>query len=141
MSVSKKIILISLTVVMMVSSFGIAQVTHICKLALAGMEEVSCNAFSSDEHSCCVPVDTKQDSPATEPCCTNTIKYFQNKVVTVIQEFFTIQDLNVAEVYLFFNFNFYNLVATGNTVEFATDFPPEQPGGRFIIISNQNFLI
>jgi hypothetical protein len=141
MSISKKIILISLTFVMMVSSFGIAQVTHICKLALAGMEEVSCNSLSSDEHSCCAPVDTRENSPSAEPCCTNTIKYFQNKVVTVIHQFFTIQDLNVAEVYLFFNTNFHNPVTTGNKVEFATDFPPEQPGGRFILISNQSFLI
>ncbi len=140
-SLSKKIILISLTVVMMVSSFGIAQVSHICKLALAGMEEVACNSSDSDDHPCCETIDFKENSLTSDPCCTNTIKYFQNKVVTVVHEFFTIQDLNVAEVYLFFNINSFNLVASEISNVFATDFPPEQLGGRFILISNQTFLI
>lgn len=141
MSISKKIILISLTFVMMVSSFGIAQVSHICKLALSGMEEVTCGPFESGEHPCCSTIDSNENAATSEPCCTNTIKYFQNKVVTVIHEFFTIQDLNVAEVYLFFNTNSFYLVAIENITEFSMDFPPDQTIGRFILISNQTFLI
>lgn len=141
MSISKQIILICLTFVMMVSSFGIAQVSHICKLALAGMEEVACNPSESGEHPCCSTIDVSKESASSEPCCTNTIKYFQNKVVTVIHEFFTIQDLNVAQVYLFYNTNAFNLIASASIAEFSTDFPPEQPSGRFILISNQTFLI
>ncbi len=125
----------------MVSSFGVAQVSHICKLALEGKEVKACEELESGERHCCSSMDSSEESESEEPCCTNTIKYFQNKMVTVIHQFFTIQDINVAEVFLFFNINQFNLVVTESHVEFFTEVPPDRNVGRFILISKQTFLI
>lgn len=64
------------------SSVGVTQVSHICQLALAGMEKQSCKTESSDDHACCSNEAENESGETDDPCCTNEIKVFSQEVIS-----------------------------------------------------------
>lgn len=58
----------------LVSTIGIAQVTHFCNMAISSIEKVSCE----QKHKCC---DSADDS-----CCVPVYKYYHSDIATVISK-------------------------------------------------------
>ncbi len=81
---SRRFLSAMLVLVILVSSVGIAQVTHICKLALTGMEKVPCEDESADLHSCC-----SNEQSADESCCSNKIAVFKSEITSTTQPVLT----------------------------------------------------
>lgn len=81
---SRRFLSALLVLVILVSSVGVAQVTHICNLALAGMEKAPCEDESSDLHSCC-----STDQAADESCCSNKIAVFKSEITSTTQPVLT----------------------------------------------------
>lgn len=71
-----------LAFLVLASSVGVAQVSHICKLALAGMEQKSCSTDQADEHACCREESEKGSNETDDPCCTNEVKVFSQEVIS-----------------------------------------------------------
>ncbi len=81
---SRRFLSVLLVLVILVSSVGIAQVTHICKMALTGMEKVPCEDESADLHSCC-----STEQAADESCCSNKIAVFKSEITSTTQPVLT----------------------------------------------------
>lgn len=90
-----KAIALTLALIILVSGIGVAQVTHICKMALSGMEKVSC---SVDGSQCCGKDSSEQKKSA---CCSNEIKVFRNDHTTFVQELQNDLPVEVAVMELF----------------------------------------
>ncbi|MBL0343563.1 MAG: hypothetical protein IPP71_23535 [Bacteroidetes bacterium] len=82
----KKLFVIGMALVMLVSTLGIAQVSHICKMALAGKENAACKSFSADKHACCQKTtsDIAEKLPFEPECCKDVVKIYVIKVVTTL---------------------------------------------------------
>lgn len=86
MSLKGKILTYLLPIVMFINAVGVAQVSHICKLAVAGMEETSCSSETAKTHPCCnTDLELEGILSANNNCCTDIIKYYHQKVNTTIQ--------------------------------------------------------
>ncbi|MDQ3050711.1 MAG: hypothetical protein M3Q95_07490 [Bacteroidota bacterium] len=141
MRLSRNILTFIFIVVMMVNAVGIAQVSHICKLAIAGIEKVDCGTSESENHDCCkeTPVTGETQQPKTTDCCTDVIKYFQQKLTTTLQPALKIQPLisciifDVVQIPDVFSFNL--PVSADETVENIGK------SGKNLIIALQTFLI
>lgn len=81
---SRRLLSVLLVLVILVSTVGIAQVTHICKLALTGLEKVPCTDVSTDSHQCCSEEDTSDDS-----CCSDKIAIFKSEITSTTQPVLT----------------------------------------------------
>lgn len=81
---SRRFLSILLVLVILVSSVGITQVTHICKMALTGMEKVPCQDESADIHQCC-----STEQAADESCCSNNIAVFKSEITSTTQPVLT----------------------------------------------------
>jgi hypothetical protein len=78
---------------MMVNAVGIAQVSHICKMAVIGMEKEGCHKSSKETPPCC-NTEAGQEKNDEEPdCCTDVVKYYHQKVTTTLQQSFKVQPL------------------------------------------------
>lgn len=90
-----KAIALTLALTILVSGIGVAQVNHICKMALQGLEKVSCSIDSSQ---CCGKA---SEEPKESACCSNEIKVFRNDHTTYVQELQNDLPLEVAVMELF----------------------------------------
>lgn len=90
-----KAIALTLALTILVSGIGVAQVNHICKMALEGLEKVSC---AVDNSRCCSKADDEQKESA---CCSDEIKVFRNDNTTFVQEFQNDLPVEVAVMDLF----------------------------------------
>ena len=91
-----KILTFLFIIVMMVNTVGIAQVSHFCKLAAGGKEQGDCHKTTTEIPPCC-PSETGCDKPVSSKnsdCCTDVIKYFQQKVNTTLQPSVKVYVLN-----------------------------------------------
>jgi hypothetical protein len=73
-----------LAFVVLASSVGVAQVSHICKLALAGKEQQSCKTETTGDHACCADQADQTQSPEKDPCCSNEVKVFSQEVISTV---------------------------------------------------------
>ena len=129
-----------LTSTMLVSSVGVAQVTHICKMALAGMEKYDCGDSDMDEHACCLEFPAVANPAETdENCCTDEIKYFQNNIDGTLQESLKANSLMVGFVMLLHHhFVFSEVFNLLITEEVWAEF---YETGKQTLIFHQTFLI
>ncbi len=95
MQLSRYILTYIFIAVMMINAVGVAQVSHICKLAIAGIEKADCGSSNSENHSCCdaAPEASDFNQPESADCCTDVIKYFHQKLTTTLQPALKIQPL------------------------------------------------
>jgi len=131
-----KILTVLFIIVMMVNAVGIAQVTHICKMAVAGIEKADCTANPLDKHPCC---SNEKKSPSEQDCCKNIIKYYHQKVNTTFQPSYKIHSLNFFISLLVIPFK----VTHGDDVtpSFGMLPIPIEKTGQSIILDLQTFLI
>lgn len=126
---------------MIISFFGIAQVSHICSMALSGTEKSVCESENSLKHACCTKSDERKKKEALPGnCCKDVVKYYQIKIVTILSAFLNFQNLDVAQILLFFH----PAVAAGHFEIILFDKTPEFPPGgtgRQLINFQQTYLI
>ena len=80
----KKLITLFLVSVMTINAFGIAQVSHICKMAADQVTLSTCDDGDCGTHDCC-PV------AAGENCCTDVVKYYRQQVNTTVHPVIKLQ--------------------------------------------------
>lgn len=73
-----------MALLVLTSSVGIAQVSHICRMALAGMEQNACSENITDEHPCCMDDAAPVSGSKEDPCCSNQVKVFSQKVISTV---------------------------------------------------------
>ena len=141
MRLTGKVLTILLIAVMAVNAVGIAQVSHICKMAVSGLEADKCNTIPGATHPCCkAPKTTENQSKQSEEgCCKNVIKYYHQKVNTTLQQTLKVHPLN------FFISLFFVSVAIPEARVF-TNFTASRvfllpKSGKNIILDIQSFLI
>ncbi len=126
-------------IVMMVNAVGIAQVSHICKMAVAGIEKNGCHNSTQDIPPCCSSEQENEDQSDDSGCCANVVKYYHQKVTTTIQQNYKIQPLS------FFISLFVALVPAVESSQIFSSFyefdHPFEKNGKSIIIDLQTFLI
>ena len=72
-----KITAVLMALFVMVSTIGIAHVTHFCSMAISSMGQKSCE----QAHQCCDPSDSTDDS-----CCIPVYKYYHSEIASVISK-------------------------------------------------------
>lgn len=82
---SVKFLSVTISMIMLLSIVGISQVTHICKMAVAGIELQGCKDESTGQHPCCKSETGSQQKSSEEECCKDIVKYYQQKVNTILQ--------------------------------------------------------
>jgi len=125
---------------MLVSSVGVAQVSHLCKLAIAGMETVSCKDLENENHGCCNMND--QEDSKDDSCCKDQVRYFQNKISGTVQEMYHSFPVDVVIITLLnpnFSITESSLLPSQNIFHNAW-FPPGK-SGRQLILSINSLLI
>jgi hypothetical protein len=70
-SATGKILALTVMFSLLLSSFGIARVTHFCKMAAHSVEVTSCK--TGERHDCC----TDQNKNTAKSCCTTIVKMFR----------------------------------------------------------------
>ena len=141
-NLSKNIFVLVLAMVVLISSTGIAQVSHICKRALSGVEKISCEVQLLNNHDCCKKEAPIQDGKTFQDpgCCTNSVKFFVNKIQTTVNEQLQFENSSLAVFKLLFDptflisytWNFHFIKAPENLPQLSEQF-------KFITI--QSFLI
>lgn len=138
---ASKFFTILLTFVMIISSFGIAQVSHICTMALSGNEKIACESENNSKHACCtMPVNSNKKKAMQGDCCKDVVKYYQIKIVTILSAFLNLQNLDIAQILLFFH----PVIVSGHFEIILFDRTPEFPPGgtgRQLINFQQTYLI
>ncbi len=93
-----KILIYLLMMVMIVNAVGIAQVSHICKLAVTGMEAPKCSDDLEETHACCNTESEQLGFLAKKNnCCTDVVKYYHQKINTTLQ---SVLKLNIQNFYI-----------------------------------------
>ena len=88
MRLTGKLLTVMIIIVMMVNAVGIAQVSHICKMAVVGMEKGSCHKSSKEIPPCCSSQSGNEQNDDESGCCTDVVKYYHQKVTTTLQQNF-----------------------------------------------------
>ena len=133
-----KLSVMVLAFIMLVSSSGIVQVTHICKMSLAKHKITACNDNSADAHSCCKLPVKKQASGSG--CCNTIIKFYVNKAVTILNEKSDFKICKVPENLMYRYNQIGSIFSSENFIIYDPEFPPDAIGKQKII-SISSFLI
>ncbi len=119
---------------MLVSSFGIAQVSHVCKMALSGVT-TEYREVENPSHPCCAKTDEGLCSTeSTEPCCSTQVKYFHNEIFSTTQEHASNKIIQVCEIDLLPHFNYSEPVAAA--VQYTDNYTP----GNFVKAPCNKFI-
>lgn len=141
-NLSKNIFVLVLAMVVLISSTGIAQVSHICKRALSGVQKMNCGDQPLKNHDCCKKEAPSQgDKTFQDPgCCTNSVKFFVNKIQTTVNEQLQLENCSLVVFKLLFDTTF--LISYNGNFHFIK--APEnlpQLSEQFKFITIQSFLI
>ena len=80
----KKLFTVILICVMTINAVGIAQVTHICKMAASQVSMKTCDDGDCGTSDCC-PVSTEDE------CCSDVVKYYRQQVSTTLHSAIKLQ--------------------------------------------------
>jgi accessory colonization factor AcfC len=139
MGLSGKLLTIALVFVMIVNSVGISQVTHICKLAVDGIEKTNCPSGCGSHLCCTEDKDGQKENLQNVDCCTSIIKYYHQNITTTLKQFYKIQPINVF-ISLFTSL-IPDVAVALNTSFFREQVFFHEKSGRSIIIDIRSILI
>lgn len=127
---------------LLISSSGIAQVSHICKRALAGTEKINCEDQPLKDHDCCKKKAPLQGRKTVQKpgCCSTTVKFFVNKIQTTVNEQLQLENSTLAVFKLLFDTTFL-ISYTGNFHFIKAPENLPQLSEQFKFITIQSFLI
>ena len=128
----RKLLTVLVICIMTVNAFGIAQVSHMCKMAASQVTSSGCDDNECNSDNDCCPVASNED------CCTDVVKYYRQKVNTTLNPVFKLHPepalvtllltlIPEPEAYL-------------NTRISAFEYLTRNPG-RHILIETHTFLI
>ena len=114
------VISILMAFLVLTSSVGVTQVSHICKLALSGIEKKSCAEEPTDDHSCCRAETEESNNSDEDPCCSNEVKVFSQEVISTVPGLGKSLPFDAAEISLIA----YPILIVDEFVEMSGSIPP-----------------
>ena len=128
----RKLLTVLVICIMTINAIGIAQVTHMCKMAASQVTSTGCKDEGCGEHECC-PVASNED------CCTDIVKYYRQKVNTTLNPVFKLFP-EPALVTLLISF-IPEPEAYNNSCVPSHEFLVRNNPGRLVLIEKHTFLI
>jgi hypothetical protein len=136
-----KILTFLIIIVMVINAVGVAQVSHICKMAVTGMDSQHCKKTQPKPHPCCHndKANALPEKSKDSDCCKKVIKYYHQNLNTTLQSSIKIQLLN-----FFISIFAFTFPAAGLSLSpliSLNKFFPDIRCGKTIIIDIQSLLI
>jgi len=138
----KRILSLAIALEILGTSIGIAQVSHICRMALANQKEQSCTSSASKAtHECCKDF-ARMATPKKKDCCSTEIRYYHNSILSTLPEFQNVSDFIALHELIFPDSYKFNILSADNFSSYRDYNPPFRKSIDLpIFISIQSFLI
>lgn len=136
-----KILVLALALELLVSSIGVAQVSHLCKMALTEIDSRTCTEAENENHECCNMQNSEQSAQTSDDsCCKDQIKYYQNKVSGTVQEMYHSLPVEIIVITLLSHVISFSEIYISQSFFHNIEYPPGE-SGRQISLSINSLLI